>query len=58
LAAGQQKRERSAEAIGQRMDFCGSSAARAADGLREFPPLWNGPPRSSIVNGWTTGGVT
>jgi len=39
LAAGQQKGKRAAEAIGQRVDFCGSPPARAADRLGEFPPL-------------------
>ena len=39
LAAGQQERDGAAEAIGQRVDFRGSSAARAADRLAEFPPL-------------------
>jgi len=39
LAAGQQEGDRTAEAIGQGVDFGGPPAARAADGLREFPPL-------------------
>ena len=39
LAAGQQERDGTAEAIGQRVDFRGSSAAGAADRLAEFPPL-------------------
>jgi hypothetical protein len=39
LAAGQQKRDRAAEAIGQRVDFRRPSATRAADRLAEFPPL-------------------
>ena len=39
VAAGQQERDGAAEAIGQRVDFRGSSAARAADRLAEFPPL-------------------
>jgi hypothetical protein len=39
LAAGQQERDRAAEAIGQRMDFRRPSAAGTADRLREFPPL-------------------
>ncbi len=39
LAAGQQEADRAAEAIGQGVDLGGPPAARAADGLREFPPL-------------------
>ena len=39
LAAGQQERDRAAEAVGQGMDFRGPSAARTADRLGEFPPL-------------------
>ena len=39
LAAGQQKRDRAAEAIGQRVDFRRPPAAGTADRLREFPPL-------------------
>lgn len=39
LAAGQQERDRAAEAIGQRVDFRGPPAAGPADRLREFPPL-------------------
>jgi hypothetical protein len=39
LAAGQQERDRAAEAIGQGMDFRRSPAAGTADRLREFPPL-------------------
>lgn len=39
LAAGQQKRDGAAEAIGQRVDFSRAPAAGTADRLREFPPL-------------------
>lgn len=39
LAAGQQEGDRAAVAIGQRVDFRGAPAARAADRLAEFPPL-------------------
>jgi len=39
LAAGQQERDRVAEAIGQGMDFRRPSATRAADRLAEFRPL-------------------
>ena len=39
LAAGQQERDRAAEAVGQGMDFRRPSPARAADRLTEFPPL-------------------
>jgi len=39
LAAGQQERDRTTEAIGQRVDFSRSPAARAADRLVEFPPF-------------------
>lgn len=39
LAAGQQEGDRTAEAISQRVDFGGPPAARAADGLGEFPPF-------------------
>jgi hypothetical protein len=39
LAAGQQKGDRAAEAIGQRVDFRRAPAAGTADRLREFPPL-------------------
>jgi hypothetical protein len=38
-AAGQQKRDRAAEAIDQRVDFRRPPAAGMADRLREFPPL-------------------
>ena len=39
LATGQQERDRAAEAVGQRVDFGGASAARAADRLIAFPPF-------------------
>jgi hypothetical protein len=39
LAAGQQERDRAAEAIAQRVDFRRPPAAGTADRLREFPPL-------------------
>ena len=39
LAAGQEERDRAAEAVGQRMDFCGPSAARAPDRLALLPPF-------------------
>ena len=39
LAAGQQERDRAAEAIGQRMEFRRPSTAGPADRLSEFPPL-------------------
>ena len=39
LAAGQQERDRTAEAIGQRVDLRRPPAAGTADRLREFPPL-------------------
>lgn len=39
LAAGQQERDRAAEAIGERVDLRGAPAARTADRLSEFPPL-------------------
>ena len=39
LSTGQQKRDGTAEAIGQRVDFRRPPAARTADRLREFPPL-------------------
>ena len=39
LAAGQQERDRTAEAIGQGVDFRRPSATRAADRLGKFPPL-------------------
>ena len=51
LAASQQEGDRAAEAIGQRVDLRRPPAAGTADRLREFPPLWNGPPLSSIVSG-------
>jgi len=39
LSAAQQKSEGATAFVGQRMDFGGSSAARATDRLAEFPPL-------------------
>jgi len=39
MAAGQQERDRAAEAVGQRVDLRGAPAARAADRLGELPPL-------------------
>lgn len=39
LPAGQQERDRAAEAIGQRVDFCGPPATRTADRLRVLPPF-------------------
>jgi len=39
LAAGQQERDRAAEAIGQRVDFRRPPAARTADRLRVLPPF-------------------
>ena len=39
LAAGQQERDGSAEAIGQRVDFRRPPAAGTPDRLRELPPL-------------------
>ena len=39
LAAGQQERDGTAEAVGQRVDFGGSAAARAADCLVLLPPF-------------------
>lgn len=39
LAAGQQERDRAAEAIGQRVDFRRPPATGTADRLREFPPF-------------------
>ena len=39
LAAGQQERDRAAEAIGQRVDFRCPSTARTADRLRVLPPF-------------------
>lgn len=40
LAAGQPERDRPAEAIGQRMDFCGPSVAWATDRLAVPPFRW------------------
>jgi hypothetical protein len=51
LAAGQAERERPARPIDEGMDLGGTSAARAADGLALFPPLWNGPLLSSTMSG-------
>jgi hypothetical protein len=51
MAAGQQKRDRTTAYVGQRVDFCRPPAARAADRLIVFPPLWNGPPLSSTISG-------
>jgi len=51
LAASQEERDRAAELVGERVDFRGAPAARAADRLSEFPPLWNGPPLSFSVSG-------
>ena len=39
LAAGQQERDRAAEAISQRVDFRRPSATRTADRLRVLPPF-------------------
>ena len=39
LAAGQEECDRAAEVVGERVDFRGAPAARAADRLREFPPF-------------------
>jgi len=39
LATGQQERDRTTAGVGQRMDFCGPPAARAADRLIVFPPF-------------------
>ena len=39
LAAGQQERDRAAEAIGQRVDFRRPPTARTADRLRVLPPF-------------------
>ena len=39
LAASQQERDRTAEAVGQCVDFCRPPAAGTANRLREFPPL-------------------
>jgi len=39
LTAGEDKRTRPADAVGQGMDLRRPSAARTADGLAPFPPL-------------------
>ena len=39
LAAGQEERDRAAESVGQRMDYCGAPAARAPDRLVDLPPF-------------------
>lgn len=39
LAASQQERDQTAEAIGERVELRGAPAARTADRLGEFPPL-------------------
>ena len=39
LAAGQEERDRAAEAVGEGVDLRGSSAPGTADRLGEFPPL-------------------
>ena len=39
LAASQEERDRAAELVGERVDFRGAPAARAADRLAEFPPF-------------------
>ncbi len=39
LAAGQDERDRAAEVVGERVDFRGAPAARAADRLGELPPF-------------------
>ena len=39
LAARQQERDGSAVSVGQRVDFCGASAARTADRLAVLPPF-------------------
>ncbi len=39
LTWGQMQHDRPAERIAQRMDFCGTASARAADGLILLPPF-------------------
>jgi hypothetical protein len=39
LTASQEERDRAAELVGERVDFRGAPAARAADCLGEFPPF-------------------
>ena len=39
VAAGQEERHRAAEMVGERVDFRGAPAARAADRLGELPPF-------------------
>lgn len=49
------ERDQTTQPVGYAMDFGARSAARASEGLRPRPPLWNGPPLSFTLIGQAEG---